>query len=186
MTGMANAAAMSQMVQTDYNRMQLTHGAKTGALNKNEFTYLGNYMNETERLRGLYGKDGLSPSESAILARRQQSYDKMYQKYSYGDYHPRTTARDGIQQRQINQLGNIYDGARSGQMTGRETLGALREQNGISHQKGVYQRGGFFTRGHLNGGERSALHGRLNQSGANINNMRNNWSNDWTQLFFGW
>ena len=186
MTGMANAAAMSQMVQTDYNRMQLVHGAKTGALNKNEFTYLGNYTNETERLRGLYGKDGLSPSESAILARRQQNYDKMYQKYSYGNYHPRTNARDGIQQRQINQLGSIYDGTRSGTLTGRESLYALREQNGISRQKGVYQRGGFFNRGHLNRGERNALHGRLNQSGYNIGRMNNNWNFDLRQMFFGW
>jgi len=199
MTGMSNAAAMSQMVRRDHGNMGLIHGAKSGYLNRDEFVNLGNYANETERMRGLYNKGGLNPRERMLLGRRQKSYDRMYQRYSYGNYHPRTYARDGVQGRQINQLNRIYGGARSGELTGREGLNALREQKGISYQKGVYQRGrfkrrrsifgrrwGYEHRGHLNRGERGALHNRLNRSSGNINRMKNNWNVDWKQFFSGW
>jgi len=194
MIGMANAAAMSQLMNRDfqnmrmispgmqrYNNNALNWGAKAGYLNRNEYVYLANYMNETNRLRGLYGKGGLSPHERAILANRQRNYDKIYQRYAYGDYHPRTYARDGIQQRQLNQLNRIYGGVRSGEMTMGEGQRALQQQQGISRTKGVYQRYGWWGNNRLNFRERRALHRRLNTSSRSINRMKHNWRADWNR-----
>ena len=197
MTGMANAAAMTQLVQRDYQNMQLTSpgqqrynndaltwGVKAGYINKNEFLSLGNYMNETNRLRGLYEEGGISPQERAVLAQRQKTYDQMYQRYMYGDYHPRTTAQDDIQQRQLNQMGSMYNGLRNGQITMGEGQGLLQEQQGISRLKGNYQQQGSWFNNRLNFAERSSLHNRLNQSGRNIHQAQNNWRTDWNPPFF--
>ncbi|MCD4785133.1 MAG: hypothetical protein K8T10_15060 [Candidatus Eremiobacteraeota bacterium] len=197
MTGMANNAAMSQMMNRDYQNMRLTSpgmqrynnnaqnwGAKAGYLNRQEYVSLGNYSNETSRLKGIYGKGGISPHERGMLANRQRTYDKMYQRYSYGNYHPRTLARDGVQQRQINQLNRTYGGVRSGEMTMGEGQRALEQQQGISRTKGVYQRRGGWNNmfgGHLDHRERGALHRRLNSSSRDIHRMKNNWRTDWNR-----
>jgi hypothetical protein len=191
MTGLANAAAMQQMIQADYNNMQMTHpgvqqrnndnltwGAKAGTLNKDEFVNLGSYMNETNRLRGLYEEGGVSPGERAALADRQRQYDQMYQRYSFGDYHPMNIPSDGIEARQNNQLGRMYDGAASGRLTRGESNGLLNQQQGISHQQGNYQQHGSWWNNGLNPQERGALHNRLDQSSNDIHHMKHNWSTD--------
>lgn len=199
MTGMANAAAMTQMIQRDFQNMQLiqpgvqqynndalNYGAKAGYINRDEYVNLGNYMNETNRLKGIYEKNGLSPQERETLANRQRQYDQMYQRFSYGDFHPRTTARDGIQGRQLNQLNRTYSGLRNGSVTMNEGQNLLQQQQGISRQKGVYQRSGSWGNNRLNFYERNALHNRLDNSSYNINRSRNNWRSDWSvPLFWG-
>ncbi|MCE1247315.1 MAG: hypothetical protein LWY06_11780 [Firmicutes bacterium] len=191
MTGMANAAAMAQMVNRDYQNMQLiqpgvqqlnndklTWGAKAGTINKDEFVNLGSYMNETNRLRGIYEKGGLNPEERAKLADRQQQYDQMYQRYSYGDYHPMNIPSNGIEARQNNQLGRIYDGAAKGNLTRGETNGLLNQQQGISKLQGNFQQQGSWWNSRLNAGERNSLNNKLDDSSDNINKLKHNWSSD--------
>lgn len=195
MIGIGNIARFHRMIQNDLatrpgavhqtkNRQStnLMWGVKSGRINRDEFTYLGNYANETERLRGLYGKNGLNPREKAILASRQRHYDRMYQRYSYGNYHPRVRARDDIQARQLNQLNRIYNGARSGSLTVGEGRYLLNRGKDISYRKGVYQRYGNPWTGRLSGYERFKLHGALNRNSRNIFRLKHNWNFDWGSM----
>ena len=158
----------------------LMWGAKSGAINRNEFLSLGNYANETERLRGLYAKGGLSRRERAILASRQRGYDNMFKRYMGGNYQPRTYAKDGIQARQLNQLNRVYNGARTGQLTMNEGRNLLNNGKNISYDKGVFQRYGNRWNNRLNFFERSNLHQRLNNNSRQIFNKKHNWINDFT------
>lgn len=168
----------NQVNPGDYKSNSLINGVKNGSLNKQEFNSLNMYNLETERLREQMSKDGLSRKEQKTLNRREKQYNKMYEKYSHGDYHPTTNARNDIQQRQLGQSSSIYDGLSNGSITRGEGNHLLGNQKGIAGQMGRFQQYGG-----INPWERGTLHNMLNQSGRQINGAQNNWARDFRPPF---
>lgn len=163
-----------------FNRnAQLAGGVKNGSINKDEFRYLNNYQNQSERLKQQYLSDGyLSPQERMSLGMRQMGYDQTYQNMAHGDYHPRTVATDGMNARQIRQGDRIFNGLKNGSATFGEGVGLLNQQRGIAGTRGAMERDGW-----LNPFERMQLNGMQNRASGDIFSAKHNWNRDGGAFF---
>ncbi|HPZ08699.1 MAG TPA: hypothetical protein PL110_11335 [Candidatus Eremiobacteraeota bacterium] len=163
--------------QSRFNR-ELAQGARSGQLNRNEFMYLSQFDQQTRQLEGQFLKDGnLSPQEKSILDQRMAYSRQMLELYKRGDFHPFTQGpTNQIEAREQNQLNRIYSGLRDGSLAqgifGRdEGAMALDRVGDISTNYGKAQFGG----GYLTPGAWGSLNNQLNNSSANIYNLRHNW-----------
>jgi len=166
---------VSPQMQRNY---QLSNGVKNGSLNRQEFVSLNNYAQQTEKMKAKFLKDGdLSASERAILNSRQNGYDKNFQKYSTGDYHPRTIGTTYEQNKMIGNSNRLYDGLRSGQITNGEGANLIQQGLNVGYQQGA--KAPTFMNDLFGGGSnRNYVNNMIDGYGNNINNARTNWPND--------
>jgi hypothetical protein len=159
----------------DARTNQLISGVKGGAINKQEFNRLEQFHEKTETLKGKYEADGnISRKEQKKLNKREAKYDKMYQKYQYGDYHPRTKAGSSVAKGQKAASGSIYDGLKDGTLTRWEGNALLKQQDSIAYQKGQLKSDGHFGRN-----DKAVINNQLGYANGSINNFKNNYSTDW-------
>ncbi len=163
----------------DQQSNNLINGVKSGQINRNEFNHLHTYQLETERLRARYAEGGLSKAEQRVLAARERTYDRLYNKYSKGDHNPNVKPRNEYQQRQLDQSNHIFNGLSNGLITRGEGNYLINQQKGISRTIGHYQRGGVQP------WERAHIHNRFNNAGMDIGQATYNWNTDWNPPFFG-
>jgi hypothetical protein len=174
----------------------LVGGAKSGRLNKDEFVDLNDYRNETLRMQEEYRGGGFNRNENGMLLKREEEFQRRYNRYMHGDYHPEVHAggltgdgkgsRDAaIDRRLQSQSGQIYDGLRKGSVTDYEGAGLLKEQRDISKLRGRLDQGrindslGTSGRGTgLDEAEKRLLHSRLDASAGNIRAAKSNNATD--------
>jgi hypothetical protein len=158
----------------DGKSMGLINGVKSGSLNRDEFIGLNNAANGIQQRKAQFLADGnLDRKEQKALAKMEKAYNKTYNKYTHGDYHPQTQGNNPYQQQQINQSARIYDGLRGGGITAGEGNHLLGQQRGIAGELGAFGANG------INPFEARALQGHLNQASGSIWNARHNWAADW-------
>lgn len=168
-----------QVMRNDFPNRALVQGAKEGSLNRNEFLYLNRQSNSLAYMREKLSADGLTFQERAYLDHMQARFDRTYQLFRHGNFHPRLPGTfNSIVNRQDAQANGIYNGLRSGSLTGREGLSLMREQ---SHLAGNYGHRsadgmGFF--------DRLSLDGQLNRASGRIFSLKHNWISDWRPSWF--
>jgi hypothetical protein len=163
--------------------------ARSGRLNRDEFTALQMYQAETEKLRAKFMTDGvLDDNERRILQERQRELDRLYNNYIEGDYHPRYQIggyRNGdnmdpnIDRRMLEQYGRIYDGIRSGELTYREYNRLDNNLEAISRFRGYAGAYGL----QYNPFYRPYIHGALDYNSNLIDNYNNNFERQWWRYF---
>lgn len=162
-----------------YNK-ELSQGARSGQLNRNEFMSLTNFDQQTRQLEGQFLKDGqMSANEKSILDQRMAYSRQMMDVYKRGDFQPMSQMpMNDIEARQQNQMNRIYSGLRDGSLAnggvfgGDEGAQALNRVGDISTNYGKAQVGGFLSPESWGG-----LNNQLDNSSANIFNLRHNWMN---------
>ncbi|MEW6281881.1 MAG: hypothetical protein AB1758_24960, partial [Candidatus Eremiobacterota bacterium] len=178
MIGGSNAATMLQYALTDQRSALLIQGVQNGSLNADEFRELQMMVNQQAQDAGnsppvtLAGgavgqalQDQARAQESYQEASQAQAeFDRLYQEYTHGDYHPVTYPKDGVGSRQIQQLDSLYEGLRDGSVTSGEARQVLSTQRSASFELG---RAG--SDGTVSQQERAGVHGRLNQAAAELN-----------------
>jgi len=160
--------------------------ARSGRLNRDEFTALQMYQAETERLRAKFLKDGiLDANERRILEQRQRELDRLYNMYVKGDYHPKYQVggyRNGdrmdprVDKRMIDQYGRIYDGIRNGELTYREYNILDNNLEAISRYRELRGCGSAYECNR-------SLHDRLDHNDSLIDYYSNNFEIQWLRDF---
>lgn len=162
--------------------------ARSGRLNRNEFTALQMYQAETERLRAKFLSDGiLDDNERRILGERQRELDRLYNTYLQGDYYPNYQVgyRNGdrmdriVDQRMIDQYGRIYDGIRNGELTYREYNRLDNNLEAISRYRGYASAYGW----NYNPFYKPNLHASLDYNNNLLNYYNNNFERQWWRYF---
>lgn len=163
--------------------------ARSGRLNRDEFTALQMYQAETEKLRAKFSADGvLDANERRTLEQRQRELDGLYNTYVGGDYHPRYQVggyRNGdrmdaaIDQRMINQYGRIYDGIRNGELTYREYNHVDNNLEAISRYRGYAGAYGW----NYNPMYKPLVHSALDYNSNLIYDYKHNWERQWLRYF---
>lgn len=163
--------------------------ARSGRLNRDEFTALQMYQAETERLRAKFLSDGiLDDNERRTLEQRQRELDKLYNTYIKGDYHPKYQVggyRNGdrmdsiIDQRMINQYGRIYDGIRNGELTYREYRIVDNNLEAISRFRGYASAYGW----NYNPLYKPYVHAALDYNSNLIYDYKHNFERQWWRYF---
>jgi hypothetical protein len=169
-----------EAVQTGKND-QLIKGVKSGALNKQEFTDLVSYKDETEKLRTKVRHGGYTSEDMAKLSDREKNYQKMYNTYAGPDASARdpqasTTATDKNSVEKLNQLNTIYDGLVDGKLTEYDGDAVLNRHEQISVDQGIME-----TNTVVDGTVKDAIIGQeLGQLNAEINgrkSLNSTWKN---------
>ncbi len=157
----------------------LYQGIRSGQLNQNEFVDLATRLNHNveastagdarPRNGGVMAQAAVDMAEAQATQQRIQEYQKLLNEYQQGDQQPQQKLRDGVDGRQHEQLIQLYNGVRNGQIDASEAAGSLRDSRGVSQARGQAS-----ADGELSAQDQTNLNGRLNQNSQNLANRTAN------------
>lgn len=151
----------------------LYQGVRSGKLNQNEFIDLATRLNHNveastaadsrPKTGQVFTDAAVDQQETIATQNRMAEYQKLLTEYQQGDQNPQQQLRDGVDGRQHEQLIQLYNGIRNGDIDAKEAVGSLRDSRGVSQARGQAEADGSLSQQ-----DQTNLNGRLNQSGQNL------------------